>query len=454
MLNARNTSLVLLTLAVTGLLVSIAQTVLPPSARRVAHDSFSGRAPGHRALVEVLEELGAPVARHEGVPRGLFSGNRRVVLLEPEIALLEREHGYIETMAAWVRGGGEVVIVSPVLRRPPSPRREREEEPKVPDQLLASLGISDLQSSGDLEAEDEERRFGRSFRWKPATYPSDLSPFLVRASGSLAYCAENIESLYMDLEEEPACFSGEALERARGRIEIAQPPEDTGEGEEEAPSEWDVIGLEFGLDQGSVTVLSCALPFSNLGIGVEDNSVFAFRTAVGEGDREIVVDEFYHGRRFDGNWLALLGRRPYGFIALFVLAAIACRVWMHAVRFGPPAPVPAPGSRNILEYTDAMGRLFHRAKKHHLILKTNRSGFIDDLREHLHLPYYTPESVVLHRLETRSPAEAGRLRKLLSRVDMLLRKPRGFSSTVLMDFQAQFETLRRAMMAPDPKETT
>lgn len=414
MTHARSVSLLLIALVCLGLVTTIVKSALPPGAKRQAADTYSGTQPGHRALLEVYQDLGVDAARTKVLPPELFQGDRRVLLLSPDPWLLTREQGYLRDLAAWVRAGGELLLVSDTLD-------EADEDFGLDYDpiLLELLGLADLEVSAfDYDAIDENGptlQFTMIGAGATITYP-------LRGAGTLAHVADSVSTLCTD-RAWPARFSGAAVERARGMLEVdaaagvLENPEaeaDSDETPEPAAENWKPVALEFGVGEGSVTLVATPHPFTNIGLGQGENAPLAAYLGLGDGSRSLVIDDYYHGLVLGDNWLALALVYPYGSIALFMLIAAGLVCWRYAVRFGPPVPDADPSRRDITEYVDAMARLFRRARAHGFVLEANRAGFLASLREAFHLPQGAGEDVIRHRFAQAAPGMLGTLDALLS----------------------------------------
>jgi hypothetical protein len=209
------------------------------------------------------------------------------------------------------------------------------------------------------------------------------------------------------------------------------------------------IALAFKQGLGRVVLVSEPTLFNNIGLGEADNAVLACRLALGAGERPIVFDEYYHGALSGLGASALVGVFPYGAVAAFVLLATIIWAWSNGVRFGPPLDAPAESRRNILEYVDAMARLFQRGAKRAFVLRTNREGLLEELRRELHLASGSPSDIVRRRLLHADEARGRRLDEVLNEVDRVLVAGQPVSETELHHFQERLETCR-TLKAPNP----
>ncbi|MDX9974670.1 MAG: DUF4350 domain-containing protein [FCB group bacterium] len=436
---------VLTSMILIGLLVSAVQVWQPPGASENALHSYSARAIGYRALYETLEALGTPVSRSWATPEALFQGRTRILLLQPDLYLLEREKQYLERFEDWLLNGGEVVIASRDLSFvEDNPRffddqekQERAQQTFGYDRLPSVLGVEGLRVEPvyyDDESDDigEERARGGylniaappEYEYEPS-YEGTLKPLEQTAA-------------FLDLPgERLRWFEGEPIDRAAGQITI------------EADVGVVPIALEFERGRGRVVLVAEPTLFNNIGLGSGDNAALAYHLAVGANDRPVVFDEYYHGALTGIGPVALLGIFPYGAIGVFVLFATLLWAWSNGVRFGPPVDTPPESRRNILEYVDAMAHLFRRGGKGAFVLRVNREGLLDELRRELRLPSGSPSDVVRHRLRQANEARGRRLDEVLNEVDRALVSARHLSETELNHFQERLETCRTSK-APNP----
>jgi hypothetical protein len=494
MLNARLVTTLVLLLFVTAMVVSLVMIWVPPSDSRLAIDSYSGRTVGNRALYELLDALRIPVSRNESTPQALYGKRARVLMVQPDLIRVETEKAYLEKLARWVHSGGQLVVVSDTLdklrdRSDPCGCPSRIERFMGKDRFLARLGITRLAVARSLndepdpeagekkagnenqesfeEGEPEEGEAGGEERLEreseedaepsvvadsvPSERQSPIAPlpaarrFLkrsltsfqfpaaeydTRATGTMHELAQRVRTLY--LPETPSFFRGESVSRAVGAFEVNL-----------GGDTWRPIALGFRHGGGEVTLASELSLFSNVGLGKADNAVLAYHLAAGRGDREVVVDEYYHGFVSRGNWIRLLGYPTYAVIALCILMASVLWAWRHGVRFGPPAPGKPPSRRSILEYVDAMARLFQRGRKYHFVLHTCREGLIADLTGELFFAPGAPEPAVLSRLAQLDAERASRVRKVLKAVDQRLASRGKISRMALVKLQEKLDSCRK-----------
>lgn len=464
---------VVVTLLVINIVWSMVEAWLPPSPKEFSAQSHSARAPGYRGLFDLVTTMGVPVSRSHGAPSDVFQGERRILMLEPDIEKVETEKAYQALIGDWVRGGGQLVVVSRTFEylgaEVEADEKEKDERahPKIPveddydgpierrqksrtDRLIDILGPdSFLENLGIAAVSVEPWASSRH----PSDEPGDFMEVVEEAWGGLPAPKRYVEptfsgTLYpwtLDVTRlrlpdfDLSWFAGPGIDDAVGRVDIL------GDNREALP-----IVLAFQVGAGEVILVSEPVVLNNIGLATargprylqSDNAVLAYRLAVGDGSREVVFDEFYHGALHNLGPLALMALHPYRAVALSILFATILWAWAYGVRFGPPLAVPPENRRNILEYVDAMARLFARGGKQRFVLQTNRQGLLDEVRGALLMPLGTPEHLVIRRLAQFDPEAAKRLEAMLSVVDGLLRSTQVLSPKQLRELQIRLETCR------------
>ena len=420
----------------------------PPSYRDARTNSYSGRLNGHRALYEVLESLGHRPARVEDHFARATMDSRpsamRVLMVEPSLYLMDRENDLIAQAADWVQAGGQLVVVATELdllegvrRRsrfePGERRRGYEQAERIFGEkgLIKGVGLEDLR----VRSEDSDRS---SIPWHErdvvridrVQFERAEEPYTLEGEGTLAAAVEGLLEVFLP-KSQPRGLTGDDIERAEGKIEAI-----------DEDGERIVIAVDFAVGDGRVLVCSEPALFNNFGFTKGDNAPLAVRLAVGDANRDLLFDEYHHGAMPIGRPLAIFGIFPYGLIALSLLAATAVAVWYAGIRFGPPLPDPPPSRRSIIEYVDAMARMFGRSGQHRFVLHACMEGVLDEVRAELFLPHGTPTERMLHALERRSPGRAKRLREALNETTQWLRGDARLTRQTLAELQGRLEACR------------
>jgi hypothetical protein len=477
-----------------ALLLVLAGAIRPwiiPDIGDTSSHSWSGTVIGHRGMYDLILRLNKHAERNIASPNELFSGKRRVVLLDPNLARVESEHGHLEQMQSWIKGGGELVLVTMSLSGDfykPGNDADSEDganvegddtERKATEKNESASAETDTDESS-LEEEDEprlpweqptekqvakflEENFGRfrlverlglrdlhiepSFDDNSFVGMLDETTFSfvrqrtlmsrkpevsgkIKATGSLAWAAEGIESIRLPKGKTPH-FVGEDTDRASGSIMLQR-------GVLPFP-----IALEYSYGLGKVVIASEPALFNNFGLSEGDNAVLAYRLVAGNGELPVVFDEYYRmGHPAQGNTLSLMLAHPYWIALLALLITIGLWVWRQLARLGPPLPNPPADRRSVLEYVDTMANLFWRGGKHVFALNVLYDGLLEELRHDVHLPPGTGKEQILRSVEQRDPPAAMRLRSLMSDIAALGAGDTRLSSEVLRQFMERLNACK------------
>lgn len=464
--NGRNVVTLVVALMILGVAWSIVAQWIPPSPSEPAFNSYSGTVIGFRGLYELLDMLGHPVHRNLQPPPAWLNATSRVLLLQPSILALELEKDYLEEIQAWVRAGGELAIVSdelgPEAVKAALDDRDDERAERIldffgKDRLLAGFDIDDLNvANTDRELnifhrDSDDWRHIATNRY--ADYRRLSTGYDVSALGTLA----PLEDLAPTAElpgESLRYFEGAAIDDATGSVSVAP----ASGGGASRP-----IALEYAFGEGTVTFVAEPALLTNVSLRDDANAVLAYHLAAGRNNRPVLIDEYYHGSLAGQSALHVLTLRPFPIVALMVLIALGLWAWSHLVRFGPPEPAHEANRRSMLEYIDAMARLYRRGRKEAFILKTLRDGVLDRLRQDLHMPPGIPEPQLMQRLERRDRDASMELLRLLESIDEMLDRDsaraleHGITKRQLLELQGKLETCRwkniPATAAPTPPQT-
>ncbi len=469
---ARVVAVILTAVALLAIAGQAIDTWTDPSPRRWDADSYTGTPAGYRALYELMHALDHDVSRWERPPGKLFEGERRVLLLSPDLVGLEIEKRYLEMLGAWVKDGGELVLASPALSmRTALARREDAEDVEADsdenddkdlesgdspeaahplreilgdEKLREVLGLGDLKVKSRLGEPDREQlpptpwggpEFFEGLRIDLlAFYRRPDTEYKTRAEGRLAPFVEDVDTVH--LPARARYLEGSKLDDAAGVLYVSAASNRSSDAEE-----YPVAAL-FSQGEGEVLVVSEPVLFSNQSLKTGDNAIAAYRLALGSGWCPVYIDEYYHGVVPRGNMFALLGVYPYGVIGLTIAAAMSLFIWRVAIRFGPPTPLAEGERRSIGEYVEAMSNLFERGQKHRFVLETCRAGVLDEIREALLLPHGVSESVILGRLARTDAQRAHALYEALEASKHVLRAGYEPSLAKVHELQEKFEACR------------
>ena len=110
MISARNVTIVTLAIACLSIVGVTYSYLITPEPGRLGGDSYGTRAHGQRALVELLLALDIPVQRCLRPPIDALGKSITLVLLGPDLRIVQAEPVYLQQVAKWVRAGGRVVV--------------------------------------------------------------------------------------------------------------------------------------------------------------------------------------------------------------------------------------------------------------------------------------------------------------------------------------------------------
>jgi len=492
---------ILVTLLIVKIVWETASLLRPPQATDEMAHSYSGEKVGYRGVFDLLHHFGVPVKRNTVPPDRLFVEDCRVLLVEPDTRRLIVEKAYLEQMGTWVEQGGQLVVVSPLIyvRADEDAKKANAKPPEASDTLDSTEGDSGQQNNEeeddfgpapgkDIDSDTASDRFYDPVAfehnlgladlrvwstnkdtlfdqldwddWDDGDYPGNddrkdtiesVPQFLVRASeryrkpdanypatlkGSMARLQGRVSEVALP-KENILYFRGDDVERAVGAVEI-----------QDEKGESRPVVLEFRHGEGTAILVADPTLLCNIGIGAADNATLAYDLCTGDGTRPVIFDEYYHGAVIRGAPLTLLARFPYGLIALAFLVATGLWVWALSVRFGPAAPERVVMRRDIMEYVDAMARLFREGKERRFVLKTCRDGFMATIRHGLQLPAGTPEDRILARMEQRAPEQAEQLRRVLNHIDTVLAESGRLSDQRLAELERMLQQCQLPKTTP------
>lgn len=443
MLTSRNVIAATISIAVVSLIGACVSVLLQsPGGSGIGENSYGTRGNGFRAIHDLLQELGVVVERSDLPNPDDYPADATLVLWRPLDAVVQTEPKYLDTIAAWIREGGRVVVaparnadtslltalrpqhgsehtrrsllealgltgvtVGGLGDRPTAEVEEEEVDAAIHDPLPARRPPSDF---ADDDFDDFQKAIGDVFR------PEELPTRIVklRGEGGLAGHSSGVLHVRLPADDARAVLSNQT--EPTGRILFTDP-----EGREHT------LAAAFSVGRGEVVVVSEPSLLSNAYIADRDNSVLAVRLLVGNRAR-ILFDEFYHGLTIRGNPLWLLTRRPYATITLALLAIVGLWNWRHGVFLGPSRSATQESRRSIGEYVEAMSRFLLKARGSSLfVLRQVRDGTLWMIRRKLGLPPGRDDAeTVLATLSRRYPRAAHELSEALKEVDTAMQKSR------------------------------
>jgi hypothetical protein len=178
-----------------------------------------------------------------------------------------------------------------------------------------------------------------------------------------------------------------------------------------------LVGLQLG--EGYVYLSSSVFPFTNSGLGADDNAALTLNLLrrVPAGGR-IAFDEIHHGFIREPSLRDLILGSPWGWAILYALVVLGAFVVAGGRRFGKPVPLrEETARRSSAEYLESMAGLLRRGRKADYVLEHYRS----DLKRRLARPYglspQLADAEFVRELTLAQPdLDAERLRSLLARM--------------------------------------
>lgn len=319
----------------------------PQSERTFGANGYSYSAIGHKAWVEILEDLGRPVllSRNDSAAKA-FGGNGLLVLAQPD-----RSPGALEALAR-LRDTDRVLLVLP--RWTGFPGRDNRRWIKT----LREVKTAEVEQV--LHAVDENATLVRSEQ------------------------AQDWRSIAWDVQPSLEAGPNPSPDAGWGGVQLIR-------SDEISPIVYSDAGVLLGaydVRGTTVWVLSDPGVIMNSGIDEGDNAAFAVAMVDGllPGSGAVVFDETIHGFTISPDlWKALLSF-PLNLAVLQGLFAAAVLVWAAAGRFGAPLPPRRrlKAGKEVLIANTAS--LFEYAGDLSDILRRYHETCLRDLGRHMHIP--------------------------------------------------------------------
>lgn len=439
MLTPRNAISLSISLAVISLLWSCWSLLRPPDGDGLRPDSYGTRGRGQRAVLDTFRELGLPIRRSLGPPIPGKLENARLVLWQPSHEIVRVEQMWLEGVGNWVREGGHVLVAvgieelgwfdpatlreahrqSRKMKKKKSSTDETEVEPRSLWELLQVPGVS----VKSLATEDttSEPRFHkpRDLRdiyqdaLKTGQTTLERTQYAAHASGVFETLLGHDRTLSLPPNGVFEIHYGDQTPVGTITVPSEIPP-----GESQGTT---CIAARFAVGRGEITVVSIPALIENSVIGEADNIVVLSKLLT-DGEREIVLDEFYHGLAIRGNPMWLFAQRTYGAVTLTLLLVIGLIAWRESVFLGTPLAERPVSRRAIGEYVEAMARFLREGRGAGAwIMSKLRDGVLWHLRrEHGLPPEQHSDERLVAAVERRDPDRAAELSNTLQAVQSLL----------------------------------
>jgi hypothetical protein len=419
-LTPRNVILASIAVLAISLVWGVISLMGEPDSGGRGRDSYGVRRDGQRGLYETLSELGLPVRRSVEPPgRGLPTAST-VVLWGPQAMLVAFEPRYLQRLRDWVDEGGRVVVAPAAASEFMIMDEELENFDTTIWEALGLDGVSiDELDRGDLplpaEAAAQAPKSGTA-----ATLDDVMGEFAaedrpravldVTATGSLQSLAADVRQITVPGDRLQVVASRKR--RPAGELTFR-----------------DVVGARralaaaYTIGKGEIIVVGDPMLFNNFALAQTDNSVLAAHLLL-DGDREAVLDEFYHGLSVRGNPFWLLTKPGYALLVAAILLMVGIVTWREAILIGPPLTNPDASRRTMAEYVDAMSRFFNRGRKTRaFLLEAVRDGALRHVAaEHGLANAKLEVESIAAAVGRRNPERAKRLREATAQVDAVLAK--------------------------------
>lgn len=335
--------------------------------RSAGPDTFSRSAVGHRALLELLREIGVPTVVSRFNSGGRARESALLVIAEPEVRTAEQER----MLARMIKEANRVLLVLPKWSGTVS-----DENPAFLEaaDLLAPEEVADLLDVADVGAE-VVRLDEPPASWQASELgvsPSLDRPQLIRGPG---------------LQPIVKCREGNLFALAssgRRRLYVLSDP--------------DLISTHGLARAGNAAAAIEILDFAR-----------------GGGRDAIVFDETLHGFGKEPSLYRSLFEMPLGLATMQALLAAAALLWAAMGRFGAPHPVPPPFEAgketlvaNIASLLALGGHGGHALKRYY-------EGAVAEVRAALHVPPMLKAAEAEERLD--AMRRTTRLRELRELVD-------------------------------------
>ena len=439
MLTSRNAISLSISLAVISLAWSCWSLLRPPDGDGLRPDSYGTRGRGQRAVLDTFRELGLPIRRSLGPPIPGKLENARLVLWQPSHEIVRVEQTWLEGVGNWVREGGHVLVAVGVeeskwfdpatlreaqrqnrkMKKRKSSTDEIEAEPRslwellqVPSVSVKSLATEDATSEPRLQKPRDLRDIYQD-AMKTGQTTSERTQHTAHVSGVFESLLGQDRTLSLPPNGVFEIQYGD--QTPVGTITV---PSGTLAAESEGAT---CIAARFAVGRGEVTVVSIPALIENSVIGEADNVVVLSKLLT-DGEREIVLDEFYHGLAIRGNPMWLFAQRTYGAVTLSLLLVIGLLAWRESVFLGTPLAERPVSRRAIGEYVEAMARFLREGRGAGAwIMSKLREGVLWHLRrEHGLPPDQHSDERLLAAVERRDPDRAAELSNTLQAVQSLL----------------------------------
>jgi hypothetical protein len=371
---------------------------------------------GTRALYQLLEESGTPVARWRGRYSQLQTGanDAILVIIGPFLAgqkISDEDSFWLQN---WLSSGGQALIISrsPLEQFPdPTIRAKSSDKPlagnATPEQYIDEE--SDQLIAQPTELTREVRGLALSeFASRMSFHPKEKEGKTKKAEAPDATGA-------LEGPDGPSAIEDKVVEYLAPTLRA--PIIHLGDKDGAALA-------DFSYGEGRVIFLSDPFVVANNGITRGANLTLAMNIlrSMGAPDRRILFDEFHHGYYNEGNPLVNYFRgtpAPWLLLQGFGLSLLI--VYTYGRRFARPLPLPQVDRHSPLEFVGSMANLQQAARARELALENIYPRFKASLCRRLGLSSRASrEQIMAAARRRRSPISEIELRQTLSDAERTL----------------------------------
>jgi hypothetical protein len=368
--------------------------------------TYNSGSTGTRALYQLLEESGTPVARWRGRYSQLQAGagDAILVIIGPFLSGQKISDEETVELQGWLSTGGRALIISRVPVEQfvdPAIHSKASDKPHAPD--AAPEQFID-QESDELIAQPTELTLkvrGLAF----SDFASRMSFHPQDGAGGVEGTDPGGQSAIKDEHEQHPAPT------------LSAPVIHLGDKDGAALA-------DFAYGEGRVIFLSDPFVVANNGIARGGNLTLTMNIlrSMGAPDRRILFDEFHHGYHNEGNPLVnYLRGTPAPWLLLQGLGLSLLIVYTYSRRFARPLPLPRVDRHSPLEFVGSMANLQQAAQARELALENIYPRFKAGLCRKLGLSSRASrDEIIAGARRRRFPISEIELRQTLSDAELTL----------------------------------
>jgi hypothetical protein len=387
--------------------------------------SYNSGPTGTRALYQLLEETGTPVARWRSRYSQLDAEAKDAILviIGPFISGQKVSDEETFDLQSWISTGGQALIIS---RSP----LEQFADPAIISKSSDKLPAGSTTPEEFIDKESDE------LIAQPTELTQDVRKlaFSEFASRISFHRPESAQDAVGEAQETAATGAAEAEPNPKATEDEVTVKTEKEEEEDSAPAlQAPVIHLgdkegaalaDFKYGAGRVIFLSDPFVVANNGIARGGNLTLAMNIlrSMGAPDRRILFDEFHHGYYNEGNPMVNYFRGTPAFWLLLQGVGLSLLiVYTYGRRFARPMPLPQVDRHSPLEFVGSMANLQQAARARELALENIYPRFKANLCRRLGLSSRASRDEIMAAARRRRfPISEIELRQTLSDAEMTL----------------------------------